>query len=283
MDEAKLLKELSKYWWGVLSMGIVVYVIGLQRTWIFANFDPIVCTVLQLIGTIIMIIGFFMFRKKHNHNLKKCAKIGLWILFVLLLFFCILGIIYRWGKSNINNGDPVQQPTEGHITKTPTPIYETIQDLPICIPKDENFPCRYLTTGENPEDIADAFYSHRTELAGRIMEFYRDENGTIPVFKENKTIIIPEDIRKRDLEYYEFYFQLLDYPISQCPYIISPPTPCWYISKGESYKELANGYPTIIKDSCIPGANKTEWSKTDYGLLPKTIEPGTMIVLPVCP
>jgi len=99
----------------------------------------------------------------------------------------------------------------------------------------------------------------------------------------NTKIIIPEPDREQDLDYYKCYFQeLLDRPITQCSESGSLPTPCWYISKGESYQELVNKYPVIMDAECIQKANKTEWLKEADNLVPKTIKTGTVIVLPVC-
>lgn len=161
--------------------------------------------------------------------------------------------------------------------------FHEIEDLPICNFDIQKFPCKYWTKDDEfAKDIANAAYKNRTNLVERIMELYRDkENGGIPVFKSNLHIIIPEPGGERNSKYYEFYFQLLTTPITQCTNIDSPQTPCWYISEGESYEELATHYSTTINDLCIREANKTEWDGLQ--LVPKTIEQGTMIMLPVCP
>jgi len=156
--------------------------------------------------------------------------------------------------------------------------------LPECIFEEKKFPCQYLTReNEFAKDIANAAYSNRTELAGRIMELYRDKDGGIRVLMANQRIIIPDPDQEQDLDYYKCYFQQLLYPaIMQCPDSDSLTTPCWYISKGESYEELTTKYPIEIEVECIKAANKTEWSKEANNLVPKTIESGTVIVLPVC-
>ena len=294
--KGEAIEKFLEHYMGKLCIAFVLFIIPeIFEIWIHPIPNNLwwIKVSFKIISIVIACLGIkndpplFGKEKVEEEQQREIKKKRIWYVVIFLVY--LFGIYSLLRDYDILPPISPDKVTKSTITVpmvpaiTSTPIYKTIQDLPVCNSEDKNFPCRYLTLGENQKDIANVFYSYRTELVGRIMELYRDESGTIPVFKENKLIIIPEDYREQDLDYYEFYFRLLDPPIFQCQYINSPPTPCWYISKGESYKELANGYPTVIKESCIPGANKTEWSKTEDGLVPKTIESGKMIMLPVCP
>ncbi len=167
-----------------------------------------------------------------------------------------------------------------------TTDYHSISDLPECNFDDKYFPCRYRTQPEEfAKDIALKAYNNIT-LSGRIMELYRDKNGNIPTLTNDKEIIIPDINQELNQEYYEYYFQLIEYPISQCSDLKEPNIPCWYISsdeENETYEMLATLYPWDIKVDCIKAANKTEWSNEgEGGLVPKEIKAGIMIVLPYC-
>ncbi len=115
MDETKVIELLGKNWWGIMLIGLIIYVIGLQR--FFGDWwgDPIACAIIQSVGIIFMIIGFLQFRKKWN-NYKKGIKVALWILFVIVIISCLLGICYMWNKKPPIDSIEAQHQLEETIT-----------------------------------------------------------------------------------------------------------------------------------------------------------------------
>lgn len=156
-----------------------------------------------------------------------------------------------------------------------------IIDWPICNFNEKDYPCKYsIVEGDIFFDIAQCAFGN-IQKAELIAELYRDKNGSIQTLLPDTFVIIPNSDHLDYEEYHSYYFSLLEIPIAECEKD-SLSFPCWYRSERESYEFLANLYPSSIKVNCVHAANKTEYSRELHQLIPKTIENGTIVVLPVC-
>ncbi|MGA9397810.1 MAG: hypothetical protein WBV22_06065 [Anaerolineaceae bacterium] len=232
------------------------------------------------------------FHKNHSSKLKGAdvilTTIFLWLAIMAILAFVILITV------TVRKEATTPLPTNTPIpTQTPIPTFaptsSSMNNLSVCkqtktnIPVETNFPCLYfIEDGDYGMAVAEKIYgkSHVNQ-SGRINELYRDKNGSISKYYIGDSIIIPSWDRKMDLDYYEYYFHIIKYPIPQCE--TKPFTPCWFISIGQPYSALIKIPDPPIDQYCFVNANRAQYDATTKDIVPKKEGEGVVFVFPICP
>jgi len=139
--------------------------------------------------------------------------------------------------------------------------------------------------------IAQEVYGNE-QLAGRIAELYRDEEGLIMPISTSRNMIIPNLSSQRSLAYYSCYFEkIMKIGLSQCKKN-DLHFPCFLeLEENETYSSLADKYYQLNNESIVERiriANDTEYFFNEEKGWPdlqpiSKLTKGTIVILPTTP
>lgn len=164
---------------------------------------------------------------------------------------------------------PTRLPTNTPVntrTNTPTPTVTVDPEWEItgdCLLSDPEPPCWYRVTEDSGgyEIIAYNLMGDY-DYAGLIAELNRSEDGTIAPLVVGERIIVPNKFADRTLEYYEYYFRLMNLEMRICNSDFSNP-PCLFALQENRVLE------NLIED--IYGRENLEASRNSFILANKNL------------
>lgn len=130
MDQ--VINFLTQYWWGLMLIGIAIYAYGIQRYFDSWDMDPILCTIIQFLGTFLILWAPLNVLWKQEER-KNASKIILTVIIVIVVVsLAVLGNLYMWKK--VPNNDNGKSQTEANIEPTPSVAESTT--TPIITPSE---------------------------------------------------------------------------------------------------------------------------------------------------
>ncbi len=213
-----------------------------------------------------------LFQKKgenKNQRSERNWKIALYIIFVVFFFLVIFSFI-------LDLCNEVEEPSgDDSDPLTPTGF--------CTIPPDDSIfpPCYYeIVNGDSSTKISKKIHEAYI-YAGMIADLHRNTKGKIASYSIGDVIIIPEI--KEDYHTTDYLKYYLGYDICVNGEM-TPSNPCLYISKGESYLNLAKKFfnNDVSYEKDIKEANDIQYLPP-ADLEPMDLEAGVIVVIPSWP